>query len=276
VQWCGIRHRSPRPQLLADRPTQLIWQREVPLYHLDLQSSWDALRARLPRNIKESLRKCYNSLKRDGHAFKLVVRARPDEAEAAINRFLALHADRSQFAASVHHHDAFGTEPARGFLHDYARHMAQRDALRVFQLEIAGQVVATRIGFVLGDALYLYYSGYDVQWRQYSVMTTLVCEAIKWAIDHRFAVVNLSTGNDVSKTRWRPKETMFHEAMLTAPNMRAKLAFRLTSALRRRQFDPAKAVPEPEPATATETFSAQTTQLEPAPSRSNGAPRTLA
>jgi hypothetical protein len=42
--------------------------------------------------------------------------------------------------------------------------------------------MATRIGFVLGKTLYLYYSGYDVKMRKYSIMTTTVCETIKYAI----------------------------------------------------------------------------------------------
>lgn len=225
IQWCGLRE----PQAAGDG---LKIGRQVPLYQLRLETTWDQLRARLPRNIKESLRKCYNSLKRDKHEFTVEVRSRPDESDAAIQQFLLLHSDRSQFTESISHANVFGTAAGRDFLAEFAREMAQRDALRVFQLWIGAKVVATRIGFVLGNTLYLYYSGYDVGWRKYSVMTTLVCEAIKWAIANGFSVVGLSAGNDVSKTRWRPDETMFYEATLTSPAWRSQLAFRAVEALR--------------------------------------------
>ena len=45
-----------------------------------------------------------------------------------------------------------------------------------------GQIVAMRLGFVVDDSLYLYYSGYDPLWARYSVMTTTVAEALKYAI----------------------------------------------------------------------------------------------
>jgi len=236
VQWCGLRE----PGAVGE---QLTLRRQVPLFQLPLESTWDELRTRLPRNIKESLRKCYNSLKRDGHEFTVVVRSTPEESDAAIEQFLLLHSDRSQFTESVAHANVFGTETARAMLKDYARAMAQRDALRVFQLCIGEAVVASRVGFVLGDTLYLYYSGYDVRWRQYSVMTTLVCEAIKWAIAQRFAVVGLSTGRDVSKTRWRPDETTYHEAMMTSPALRSRLAFVAMERLRQSRLPPAATAP---------------------------------
>jgi CelD/BcsL family acetyltransferase involved in cellulose biosynthesis len=236
IQWRGLRESSAAG-------VDLKMGRLVPLYQLRLEPTWDELRARLPRNIKESLRKCYNSLKRDKHEFTLEVRSRADESDAAIEQFLLLHSGRSQLTESITHANVFGTDAARHFLTEYAHSMAQRDALRVFQLCIDGKVVATRVGFVLGNTLYLYYSGYDVEWRKYSVMTTLVCEAIKWAIANGFAVVGLSTGNDVSKLRWRPDETMFFEGTLTSPAWRSRLAFRAVEAMRQSRAPVPPAVP---------------------------------
>ena len=46
--------------------------------------------------------------------------------------------------------------------------------------------------------MYLYYSGYDPGWRQYSIMTTLMAEILRWSIAERMTTVNLSTGNDLS------------------------------------------------------------------------------
>jgi CelD/BcsL family acetyltransferase involved in cellulose biosynthesis len=86
---------------------------------------------------------------------------------------------------------------ARKFFADYAGHTASRGQLRIFHIAIAGNVVATRIGFVFGRDLYLYYTSYDPAWGKYSIMTTVTAKAIKCAIQHGLKIVNLSTGNDV-------------------------------------------------------------------------------
>jgi len=97
---------------------------------------------------------------------------------------------------------------------------AERDQLRIFELEVDGKIVAARMAFLLGEELYLYYSGYDLAWRKHSIMTTLMCECFKWAIECGVKVVNLSTGKDPSKLRWRGREVMFHDSLLMSPTRR--------------------------------------------------------
>jgi CelD/BcsL family acetyltransferase involved in cellulose biosynthesis len=78
-----------------------------------------------------------------------------------------------------------------------------------------------RLGFQMGKTLYLYYSGWDAAYGRYSVMTTLLAETIKDAIARGLTSVNLSTGNDVSKTRWRPQEIRYHSRIEVAPGLAA-------------------------------------------------------
>jgi len=198
------------------------WVGQTADYVLDLPNSWDAFRSTLPRNIKESLRKCYNAPKRDGLKFGLQVAETVDEVEPALRHFFALHDARSRMTETVHHFNIFSTAEAQSFLTDVCRRFAARGALRIFQLLLDDQVVAVRIGFVAGDTLYLYYSGYDPNFAQYSVMTTTVAEAIQYAIAHGFPRVNLSTGNDVSKARWGPTERVTRQALLMSSSRRAK------------------------------------------------------
>jgi len=204
--------------------------RMVPDYYLELPDSWEALRARLGRNVKESLRKCYNSLRRDGHAFVFRVRQDPRDVREAIDRFLVLHAARARFATGSRHGDVFNSERSQWFLHDYGARLAEAGALRVFQLEIGGRVVATRVGFLAGDHLYLYFSGFEESWGRYSVMTTVLAEAIKWSIENGVRVVNLSTGSDVSKLRWSPRSASFRDGVLVSPTARGALAYRAFTA----------------------------------------------
>jgi len=195
-----------------------------PGYVLDLPASWEQLRAGLKRNIRESLRHCYNSLKRDGHAFELRVAASAAEVPAALDRFLDLHRRRAAMASSVTHPDRFAGTVLRSFLFRVCTRLAQRGAVRVFELVIDGEVVAARVGFVVGEGLYLYYSGFEPRWARYSVMTTALAEIIKYAIAHELRTVNLSPGTDVGKTRWGPREVHYEEAVQVARPLRSQVA----------------------------------------------------
>jgi CelD/BcsL family acetyltransferase involved in cellulose biosynthesis len=210
-----------------DAAAGMRWRRELPVYCLDLPESWELFKAGLPRNIKESLRKGYNSLRRAGHEPRLTIVEHPEQHGAALDAFFALHTARAGAVGLLPHPNLFDSHRPRSFLIDYAQQMADCGALRLFQLEVGGSVVATRLGFEFGSELYLYYSGYDPAWNRFSVMTTLVAEAIKWAIARRLSLVNLSVGNDVSKTRWRPREVAYREAMVIAPHARGRIAYRL-------------------------------------------------
>lgn len=232
VQWRGLPAGAEKRALDRDfRPQANL---DVTVFYVDLPESWDAFRAALPRNVKESLRKCYNSLAREKHDFTLRVISSPDEAPGALDEFFRLHAMRADAQDTILHPDVFGDAARRGFLRAYCEAMARQDGLRIFQLVISGQVVATRIGFLLGDELYMYFSGYDLGWSRFSVMTTTVAEAIKWAIGQKVRVFNLSTGNDVSKTRWRPQIVDFVGGYSVGTG-RASLAFSTMNAIRLRR-----------------------------------------
>lgn len=222
VVWSGIPAGTGAEEELRRRG-ELRFRPDRPAFLLPLAPTWEEFRGGLKRNIKESLRKCYNSLKRDGHEFEIEVVRDREGVPAALGEFLQLHAARASLDDTVHHPDVFGSTMARAFLVDVCERLAERGVTRIFVMRIAGRVVAVRIGFALGDALYLYYSGFDPAWGRYSVMTTVVAEAIRHAIEEGMTAVHLSTGRDVSKTRWGPDEVVYREAVLLSPSLRAPI-----------------------------------------------------
>jgi CelD/BcsL family acetyltransferase involved in cellulose biosynthesis len=202
----------------------IAWDGGTPFYVLELHGDLERFRSGLPRNIKESLRKCYNSLRRDGLEHDLRVVTERADVKGALGDFLRLHGARAALRGSVRHADVFASAASRAFLVDVCHRFADRGKLRIFRLRVNEQVVATRVGFVLGGSLYLYYSGYDAAFAKYSVMTTTVFEAISYAFGQGLRSVNLSTGNDVSKTRWRPLEIVERAGVANAGHARARLA----------------------------------------------------
>ncbi len=223
TSWSGLRAGGEAERLVAESP-EVSFVREIPNYLLELPRTWEELKASRSRNIKESLRKCYNSLKRDHHDFALEVATTPTAVQAGLERFLELHTTRARLAETVHHADVFASVKARAFLLEVGARFAETGQMYVFQLRVSGEVVAVRLGFGLGETLYLYYSGYDPEWGKYSVMTTTVAEALRFAVERRFRWVNLSTGNDVSKTRWGPREVIYREAVQPSPSWRGRLS----------------------------------------------------
>lgn len=204
---------------------QLKFQQPLLDYVLDLPSSWEEFNSKLKRNIHESIRRCYNSLKRDGLTCELRVAQEPGAVKEALERFFTLHAMRAELQGAAVHRNHFANARSQLFLHEVCAKLAARGMVRIFQLAIRGEIVALRIGFVIGDSLYLYYSGFDPRWSKYSVMTTTVVETVKYAIGQRLKTINLSPSKDISKTRWGPREIALTQAVQISPSPLSRLAF---------------------------------------------------
>lgn len=134
---------------------------------------------------------------------------------------------RADHKEGVSHANRFGASSTQAFLKAVSLRLAERGLTRVFTLFIAGKPVASRVAFVVGDSLYLYFSGFDPTYGKYSIMTTTVAEAIKYAIAHGFKTVNLSSGTDTSKSRWGARILEFSEEIQVRERTRSKLAYSL-------------------------------------------------
>ncbi|GAC1307684.1 MAG: hypothetical protein NVSMB10_13390 [Steroidobacteraceae bacterium] len=221
IQWMGARDRFSAA--LAER-RGLDWRPLEPGYVLDLPPSWDEFRAGLKRNIRESLRHCYNSLKRADFKYSFDVADDPDAVRKALEPFFILHGLRAGMRSSVPHPNRFESQSVRRFVIEVCEQLAALGMTRIFQLKINGEIVAARIGFVVRDSLYLYYSGFDPAWHRYSVMTTVTAEAIKYAINLGLKTVNLSPGSDISKTRWGPRIVPYEIAYQPGSRLRSRVA----------------------------------------------------
>lgn len=223
-KWSGIRDDAWACNTLQSRD-DFIADRELPDYVLELPDSWVKLRSCISANMRKNVRKAYEFLERDGYSFVFRAVERPKDVQATLDRFFTLHAARAGVTDMINHPNKFAQPRNRAFLTDYVHRMAERGHLRIFELEIGGTVIASRLAFVFGRELYLYFSGYDPSWRKYSVMTLLVTEIIKWAIEHGLQHINLSTGKDQSKQRWKPSEIVFRDAVLISPSARGRCVF---------------------------------------------------
>lgn len=201
-------------------------------FFIPLAADWDTFRSGLKRNIKESIRKCYNSFKRDGIDLEFFCLRDAVSIKKNLPEFYRLHSMRSEQEAGNSHRDVFQTEHARQFL-DLLAQNAKDSGLRLFLLKHEGRIVAARLGFETAHGTYLYYSGFDLDYGKYSVMTRLVIEVIKHAIASGQHIVHLSFGRDVSKTRWSPIETEYKWNLMFQKSLRGHAAALVLTSLMR-------------------------------------------
>jgi CelD/BcsL family acetyltransferase involved in cellulose biosynthesis len=224
LQWSG---------LLRDSDFARTFHERLPLKRgltfaasvLAVPGSWDEFRSTLRRNIKESLRHCYNSLRRDGHELDVQIACEPSMARPALGTFFKLHSMRANMEGGVRHADRFERSLERKFLEDVVHRLAENGVTRIVTLSVKNRPVASRVAFAVGGCLYLYYSGFDPAWGKYSVATTAVAEAIKYAVGQRIGSVHLSTGLDRSKSRWAPTESFFDDAIHVRRSLFSQAAF---------------------------------------------------
>ncbi len=212
--------------------------------YLPMRESYEVFHAALPKKTRKHLRKSQNDLKAAGVAYEFRVATTPVETAAGLRRFYQLHAKRAALKDVAQHPDVFDAVVSRAFLDDYCGQMSREGDLRLFEILVGGEVVATRLGFALGDELYLYFSGYDPAYGPYSIMTTLIAETLQWAHENGVAVVNLSSGVDRSKTRFRPQMISAEGFYSLADSVRGRLAMPL---MRRLRYGKAKPTAEEAP-----------------------------
>ena len=216
--------------LLERRPGHAFSVSSEPVSYIPvmaLERTWEAQRQKLKRNIKESIRHCYNSLRRDGHEQKYVADGGAVDAAGAAARLVELHHRRSLVSQRRWHRDHFADDSIRAFEEDVLRKMHAAGRVRFAELLIAGSTVAARACLESHGGLYFYYSGFDPDWWKYSVMTLVVTESIQDAIARGLSTVNFSPGIDDSKSRWGPEMIPLQTIALVRSSPLAQARYRV-------------------------------------------------
>jgi CelD/BcsL family acetyltransferase involved in cellulose biosynthesis len=221
ITWEGLKPESELAKTLG-RAMDLRWGGSQAGNILHLPPSWQEFKRGFRTHLKKSVRHCYNSLRREGLTAQFDVATTPEQIAPALEIFLRLHTTLAQQADTRFDH--FADPVARRFLVLTCSRLANRNITRVLTLRIGGVPVASRVAFQLPHCLYLYYSGSDPAWRKYAVATTLVAEAIRYAIDSGIPRLHLSMGKDASKSRWDPEMPLFHRAFWVRPQLSSRVA----------------------------------------------------
>jgi CelD/BcsL family acetyltransferase involved in cellulose biosynthesis len=222
--WLGL--------LEEGRPgVRIVRREEVPAPFMRLDSSWEALRRRLRRNVKESIRHSYNSLQTVGHDFLYREHRASAGLDALLDDLFRLHRARAGVRGHNRHPDNFATPEMCGFMRRVAHALADAGHLNLGVLEVGGRPAAVRFNVEVNGALYLYRSGFDPDLWRYGVMTLLVTEGIKSAIGRGLEVVDFSIGMDQAKERWDVSLESLTRFVLVRDEPYSRLLYGLWSAV---------------------------------------------
>ena len=162
---------------------------------LDLEASWEEQRAMLKRNLRESLRRTRNRIKRlDGRGEVRVVGAGP-EWPSAVAELARLHRMRATAPGRVVHADLFA-DPDTSRLMTEAAAALPPGALEIAFLELDGRAIGAHATIRSPGTTYLLMSGLDPAWWDVGAVTELIGEIARAAIERGDTRLNLSTGPD--------------------------------------------------------------------------------
>jgi CelD/BcsL family acetyltransferase involved in cellulose biosynthesis len=191
-----------------------------------LASSWDEYRLALRRNVRESIRRGENRLRRAGHEWRLVDDFPNDAAvEDALQHLTVLHNARAALRRGPCHSSHLENADARGFLQDAVVRLAATGNATPALLEVDGQVVAARLLLHAGQSTFFSLGGFDPTWWDYGVATTLMAETLRARIASGDVIANLSATPDRPKLRWSRELRMHQDFALVREDRRSRFAF---------------------------------------------------
>lgn len=159
---------------------------------VELPATWDAYLAGLRKKDRHELRRKMRRLEAAGEVTHLEL-SRPDDIEAAMDDFMALHrmstADKAEFMNA----------DRERFFRKVAVALAHERATRLLFLEIDGEKVATSLSFVCRNVRYLYNSGYNPARSSLSVGLLNHALTIKKSIEEGLGVVDFMRGDESYK-----------------------------------------------------------------------------
>jgi CelD/BcsL family acetyltransferase involved in cellulose biosynthesis len=170
-----------------------------------LPARWDDLLQGLGKSMRDNVKYYPRLMQRHGHTFSFKVAQTPAELTAWLPVLFDLHRERAHANMSVRHPDYFEITNRRAFMTELGPLLAGAGQLRIGVLLIDNQPVAAQMWLERGRVMFVYYSGYRMEWAAHSValITTMECfrDGMRRGIDQ----VEFLAGGGFPKERWGTK-----------------------------------------------------------------------
>ncbi len=221
-QWPDIRSKQ------VESLTQSLGQEcMIENFLITLPTSWEEFRLSRKRNVREAIRKCINKPQSEGVNF---IYQRLENRQDILNylpEFYRLHALRGAMDKGPTHPDYFAEQTHRQLIESMLVSDSSEFKLCLFMLKHGEKIIAIRLGYEMNQVLCLYYSGFDPEYGTYSAVTRLLVETMQDSINRNLKSINLSTGRDLSKTRWSPEEHSYYRPFMVGNRWRSRMFSKL-------------------------------------------------
>ncbi len=170
-----------------------------------LPGDWDSYLGLLSKKDRHELRRKLRRLESSGHEVRYYKLSDPAEVEAGLDDFFSL----MRFSKETK--DSFLTPGRESFFRSAALAMARIGVFRLFFLEFDQERVAAAMCFDYGDTRHLYNSGFNPEYRYYSVGLLLKALCVKDAIEEGKARFDFLRGAEPYKYDLGGKDrTIYH------------------------------------------------------------------
>ncbi|MBP7774536.1 GNAT family N-acetyltransferase [Candidatus Woesebacteria bacterium] len=194
LYFCSIQAQSStRTNLQQLFPTLLETQQDV-CPTIQLPSDWDSYLSTLNRKQRHELKRKMRNITSQDPQFSCLTTA--TEVKAALPTFVRLHELSSKEKKS------FWSDEHRAFFELVLPSLAASGYIKLFFLELAGEKVATMLVFEYAEGYYLYNSGFDPAYQQWSIGTVLTGYTIQQAITENKKIYDFLRGNEEYKFRF--------------------------------------------------------------------------
>lgn len=170
---------------------------------MDLPDDVSVFQQRLSRNLKESLRRARNRLRRDNLQWTVVCEQSAGNVASALTLVAELHRARAQSVrGSYVHPDRLRTPGLLPHLADMLPPLAEDGGAAIYLLYVDQSPAAAALVFFSPNSVYLSHTGFDPRWWDHNVMTLLTASVLEDAIRRGYSQVNFSVTAPISKLRW--------------------------------------------------------------------------
>ena len=209
----GLPEDSPALAAAADwaaaRGYRVRTEPEAVCPRVPLAADWDGYLAGLGKKDRQELKRKLRRLEETGGSPALRVLAQPEDVAAGLDAFFHLHRVSRQDKA------AFMSPAMEGFFREMAVRLAREDAVRLFLLDLDGQPAAALLGFLSGDELLLYNSGYNPAHASVSLGLVSKALTIQWAIAAGLRTFDFLRGAEPYKYDLGARDRAVHQLWIT-------------------------------------------------------------
>ncbi len=179
-----------------------------PAPYIPLPGDYDSYLKKIDKKQRHEIRRKLRNVDQSFLDSQLYITADPENLDSDINAFIAMMAQDPN-------KQAFLTEPMRQHIHSTARMAYEQGWLHLSFLVLDGKKAAANMSFNFNDRLWLYNSGWEWDFRDYSPGWVLLAHLIRWSIENNQNEFDFMRGNEAYKYKFGGIDRHIYRVVVT-------------------------------------------------------------